>query len=311
MEWLLDTSVFYWASSVDSQNRVLARGARLTTSCSTLLEIMSGMTPANFDQRKRALRSVVRLCGREGILLPDTDATIAIAFGRTIDAFDLDAFWPGVRATVDAPSLLDLERGLLQPVSQTVLRLGLQALAGWDRATGESFKKEMDGQYGKLDPNLRLVAQRLGMTGKEVALFVRDAQAATAHTTDASKYALVGLAARAGIVDEARLRAVKAERDLADLCDEVQEAYDGTLDGFLRVYTEYHAECATNGRGSVGQNDALDLDPFVYFRASDETQHYASAEKLWLRIVNRATPGRSIDIAEVTRRASEEPALPP
>lgn len=96
------------------------------------------------------------------------------------------------------------------------------------------------------------------------------------------------------------LAATDVNTEIAALHARVAPSYDGSLDGFLDVYAEYHARCSTE-RQNVGSNDALDLDPLVYFRQADAGQIYVTGEKFWLDVVGAVAPGRVLDAHALVR----------
>jgi hypothetical protein len=146
-----------------------------------------------------------------------------------------------------------------------------------------------------------------GVQTRNVAPFVREVQGDIARTETARQFALVGLAGRAGLLTEDAVRsAVSDEHELEQRCAIAKAGYNGSLDGYLRIYAEYHDECARLQRETVNRNDGLDFDPLVYLRLHDANLRYVSAETLWLTIAERTIPGRSINAAQATARREEE-----
>lgn len=304
--WLLDTSVFYWCSSNEAQDRLraAAAGARLQTAPSSALEILCGMgTDKSFGTRRKALRALVSLCGRDGILSPDGDALVARAFGRELEQLDIDRLWEGVVAASDAPSAQAVVSGMSDHVAKVVRRISVEDLRDWDATVGQGFRTEMNAAgYEKTDPVLLELVKAEGIEGKEAQLLARLLHAISITEGDESRrFALVGLAVRAGAIEEARVPRDMVGVDLDAICKEAEQHYTGTLNGFVQIYRHYHGYTAL-ARPKVGVNDALDLDPLLYFDADDPEQHYVTGEDLWLKVVNLAFDGRAIDVKPIAKR---------
>jgi hypothetical protein len=304
--WLLDTSVFYWCSSREAQERLRgeADGALLQTAPSSALEILTGMgSDKSFATRRKALRALVALCGRDGILRPDGDALIASAFGRELPQLDIDRLWEGVVAASEAAASNDVVQGMPEAVANVVRKIAVEHLRDWDAAIGEGFRKDMDAAgYEKTDPVLLELVKAEGIEGKDAKLLARLLNAIAITESDESRrFAIVGLAVRAGAIDEARVPRDMVGVDLGAICREAEEHYQGTLDGFVQIYRHYHGYTALK-RPKVGINDALDLDPMLHFDAGDPEQRYVSGEDLWVTVVNLAFEGRAIDVKPIAKR---------
>jgi hypothetical protein len=304
--WLLDTSVFYWCASKEAQGRLrdAADGALLQTAPSSALEILSGMgIEKSFSTRRKALRALVALCGEDGLLRPDSDALVASAFGRQLPELDLDRLWEGVVAASEAAAAGDVVKGMPDYVAKVIRKVAVEHLRDWDAAIGEGFRGDMDAAgYEKTDPVLLELVKAEGVEGKDAKLLARLLQAIAITESDESRrFALVGLAVRAGAIDEARVPRDMVGVDLDAICKEAEQNYQGSLNGFVQIYRHYHGYTAL-ARPKVGINDALDLDPLLYFDSSDAEQHYVTGEDLWLKVVNLAFEGRAIDVKPIAKR---------
>jgi len=207
----------------------------------------------------------------------------------------------------------DLLSGVPDPVQQVLRKVALTELRDWDAAIGGGFKQDMDAAgYEKTDPMLLQLVNSHGVNGKEAALLARLLQAvAITERTESRRFAVVGLAVRAGAIDETRVRDAVGSNDvtaLDQICREAETAYDGTLDGFVEVYRHYHGYTALT-RPKVGINDCLDLEPLLYFDASDPEQMYATGEDLWATVVNLAFEGRAVDVKPIAKARDEDAAV--
>jgi len=306
--WLLDTSVFYWCASTPSQTRLRAAagGSRLTTAPSTLLEILGGMyADADFQGRKRALDALVNVCGRGGILEPDTDTLVARAFGRESPRLDVDQLWEGVTAGRAAENPQQLASGVPDAIGRVLRTVRVADLRSWKDEVGESFKSAIDTAYQKVDPVLLALVNAEGITGHQANKLASLLQAMVATEGDESRrFALVGLAIRAGAISESDAREAVTANDMErvrEQCSTAEALYDGSLDGFVRTYRHYHGYCAIR-RPQAGMNDALDIDPLLYFRQDEPSQLYVTGEDLWVVVVNLAFPGRALDVKPIARK---------
>jgi hypothetical protein len=304
--WLLDTSVFYWCSSPESQARLRAHadGALLQTAPTSALEILAGMgSKESFLTRRKALRALVELCGRDGLLRPDGDAVVAKAFGREQPQLDIDRLWDGIVAASDAATSDAVVKGMPDVVAGVIRTIAIEHLRDWDAAVGQGFKQDMDAAgYDKVDAGLLERVRAQGIEGAGAKQVARLLQAITITEGDNSRrFTIVGLAIRAGAIAETCVPRDMLGVDLETICHEAEEHYRGGLDGFVQIYRHYHAYCA-QARPAVGVNDALDLDPFLYFDAGDAEQRYVTGEDLWVNIVNRAFVGRAIDVKPIAGR---------
>jgi hypothetical protein len=271
---------------------------------------MAGMMKAkSFDDRKRALDSFADLCGRPDLLSPDGDALICRAFGVEGPQLDLDMVWEAVTAARSAAGPDQLAKGVPDPVAQALRSVKVADLRSWDSSVGSHFKGEMDTLYTEADPVLLKLVKAEGVVGKEADTLARLLQAIVlTESPQARRFAIAGLAVRAGIINENRLRdAVEGAdtRALDALCKEAAERYDGSLDGFINIYRHYHGVTAVR-RPSAGLNDCLDLDPLLYFREGDPEFCYVTGEDFWLEVVNLAFAGRAIDVKPIARRPAQE-----
>lgn len=287
--------------------------AKLTTAPSAPLEILAGMqNEAAFGTRKKAIASLVELCGRDGFLAPDGDTVVARAFRRDAEALDQDLIWQGVLAAHRASTPNELLRGVPDPIQRVLRSVKIEAVKDWDVAVGRGFKREMDAaKYEKTDPVLLELVKAEGIEGKEAQKLARLLQAiAITERPHSRRFALAGLAVRAGAIDEARLQAAIERNsidDLDEICREAEAAYDGSLDGFIDVYRHYHAVTALR-RPNAGLNDCLDLEPLLYFDAHDPEQVYVTGEDFWVTVVNLAHPNRALDVKPIARQpAPPEP----
>jgi len=302
---LLDTSTFYWCWSPEAQRRLnaAADGARMTTSISSVFEILAGIRNQNFAERQHALGAVVQICGKDGLLAPQPDAVVARAFGLDDEPLPVDVAWEGLQAGLQAADAAELATAVEDLTARLRRSVDIQRLRLWDSQTGQFFSTQVGTQYARVDPKLKTMAREAGFERHDAAQVARLLRAVQITENPLSRrLALLGLAARGGLVPEAELAALlapgvpeqEALRGLEELYDRAESVYDRSLDGFIEVYVHYHGYLAATGR-TGGQNDCLDLDPFVYFSVSDRAQKYVSGEDMWLKIVRLVDPHRSID----------------
>lgn len=313
--WLLDTSAFYWCASEESQERLRQGGAILTTSPSSVLEILAGMKPEmnseEFEQRQRALRAVESLCGQDGILTPNPDCVVAEAFGCSQPDLPAGVLQEACRAAIQAASAEELQRAVPDLAQQVIRTVNITRLGAWDQEVGAYFARELGDAHVRPDPVAKQLAKDAGAKRHEAAMLARQlAAVAIARSSETRDFALIGLAGRAGLLQEealtelAELEPAAAGARVRELATTAQEAYDGRLGGFVEVYVHYHSYLAWTGR-SAGQNDCLDLDPFVYFDLENAAQKYVSGEKMWLKVVRLVDANRAVD----ARTFSQNPAL--
>lgn len=177
-EWLLDTSVFYWASSPEKKARIRSHGARLTTSASSLLEILAGMRDdTDFLKRRRAMCSALELCGADGILKPDTDTVVSAAFGVSVVPFPLEDLIYCSGLVVSATTLAELRAGMRDTVRERIARIDVEGLRTWDDEQGEYFKESMDHVYRLADPQLVARCEEMGLSGKTAKTLARELDA--------------------------------------------------------------------------------------------------------------------------------------
>lgn len=288
-EFLLDTSVFYRAGSDRKKAALRDTGAMLKTAPTCVLEILSGMGKAkSFQNRQRALKSFYELCGGEGLLRPDSDVVVERAFGmKPSQPLDYGVLWAAIHEALRAPDADTLRS-----------KVDTKFLTEWDDEQGSGFKRPMDDAYRVVDPELSAAVRARGWEDKATKRIAVELEAERARTETGRDFALIGMAGRAGLLSSELLDSVLVEHEVDASHEAIRlakEAYDGSLDPYLAVYIEYHARSARSRR-TVGQNDGLDLDPLVYLRPDDPSQRYLSAEKLWVELVDKALPGRSVNV---------------
>jgi hypothetical protein len=289
LEYWLDTSVFYrLAGRAEPVAESVA--TRCRTTLNAPLEIIGGaVDEGDFPRRQAALRQYVAICGIERTwwLLPDV--RVASAFGRaqyqvnraTIEDF-VDTF---TRATS-----MEVFRALStgKPSIDSIRRGSDDAAAYY----AEAMNRGLADQRASLVAQFREAVQGDAVRARKLVReeTIRDAQKPGARTAS-----LCGLAVRAGLLDEREMRAAVAAGDqeaLASMIDRAQEAYDGSLDFFLRCYLIVHATAARDGRTSSA-NDLLDIDQLVFMRDGSSEQVLVSADGWLVKVVNETEPGRA------------------
>ncbi len=273
-ERICDTNVFYDLSSGRITAAAIKRdGARVLASPVAILEIISHLTPENFQVRQGAAAAI--LDHADGFL-PDPETYLADVWG--VAALEPPFPWEeALRALRGARRIDDLTEGVPDFQQRVVRRVDFALAQRWRDGHYEDFVRQMEAFVGSLVPGYveQRAVGRLARLNREE----RAPLAAGIRSQQALFKVLEATKARAYLVAEMR----NPPRPTLNETERVLPF----LICYITVYAKYAEKLATQ-QFAADINDWGDLESFVFLR---DGRQVVTSERRWLRLAEELELG--------------------